>query len=224
MHSQGNGATRKILWRFEGDVFGTAQATNPTSTVLTMPIRMPCQYFDSEVGTSYNYFRDYDASTGRYVESDPIGLGGGMNTYGYVGESPINFIDPLGLDATKGWNTSGGRSILDWPTNGNWGGKCWSGGQYACNGRPDGNLPPTDSGDRCYMNHDKCYDKCNNQLAADQHDAKGFEMCNSLCDSDLVHSLRDLPSDPKKWPNPPRPGTEGDSSSYLHGALRLFGR
>ena len=95
--SQGNGATRKVLWRFEGDAFGTAQATNPTATVLTVPLRMPGQYFDSEVGTSYNYFRDYDASTGRYVESDPIGLNGGLNTYVYVGASPLSVIDRQGL-------------------------------------------------------------------------------------------------------------------------------
>jgi RHS repeat-associated protein len=95
--TQGNGSTRKVLWRWEGDAFGDVSPTNPTSTAFTLPIRMAGQYFDSEVGISYNYFRDYDPSVGRYVESDPIGLQGGMNTYGYVGANPLKWIDPKGL-------------------------------------------------------------------------------------------------------------------------------
>jgi uncharacterized protein RhaS with RHS repeats len=49
-------------------------------------------------GRHYNYFRDYDASIGRYLESDPIGLSARTsNTYGYVGSSPLGFFDPQGL-------------------------------------------------------------------------------------------------------------------------------
>ena len=47
----------------------------------------------------YNYFRDYDPSTGRYVQSDPIGLAGGLNTYGYVGGNPLYWSDRFGLES-----------------------------------------------------------------------------------------------------------------------------
>lgn len=51
---------------------------------------------------SYNYFRDYEPGTGRYVESDPIGLNGGLATYAYVANRPLTFKDPLGLEACGG--------------------------------------------------------------------------------------------------------------------------
>jgi RHS repeat-associated protein len=60
---------------------------------------LPGQYYDAETELNYNYFRDYDPTTGRYVESDPIGLDGGINTYAYVGSNPLGHVDPLGFKA-----------------------------------------------------------------------------------------------------------------------------
>jgi len=59
-------------------------------------MRFPGQYFDKETNLAYNYFRDYEVWTGRYVQSDPIGLAGGLNTYGYASSSPLRRTDPTG--------------------------------------------------------------------------------------------------------------------------------
>jgi len=64
-------------------------------------MRLPGQYYDSESGLHYNYFRYYDPSTGRYITADPIGLLGGLNPYQYATANPLRFIDPYGLDAQE---------------------------------------------------------------------------------------------------------------------------
>ncbi len=92
-------ANKQTLWKWEGDAFGSQ---SPQVETVKMPLRMAGQYFDSESELFYNYFRYYDPKTGRYVTSDPIGLEGGLNTFGYVGGSPLLGVDPYGLIKWKG--------------------------------------------------------------------------------------------------------------------------
>ena len=89
-----------VVWRWDNeDPFGNnAPNENPAGVgAFTCNLRLPGQYFDRETNLHYNYFRDYDPAIGRYIQSDPIGLHGGINTYGYVGGSPIGRSDPSGL-------------------------------------------------------------------------------------------------------------------------------
>jgi RHS repeat-associated protein len=65
-------------------------------------MRFPGQRFDAVTGLFQNGWRDYDPTSGRYVQSDPIGLAGGISTYTYVGSNPYMRVDPDGLDDSAG--------------------------------------------------------------------------------------------------------------------------
>ena len=86
---------QSIVWSAGYGPFGEMTAI---PGLIVQNLRLPGQEFDVETGLYHNGFRDYAPGWGRYLQSDPIGLAGGMNTYAYAGANPVNRIDPLGLD------------------------------------------------------------------------------------------------------------------------------
>ncbi|MGI2028643.1 RHS repeat-associated core domain-containing protein [Endozoicomonas acroporae] len=99
-----------VVWRNDDTPFGISNLDSDNSIIFNL--RFPGQYHDQETGLSYNYFRDYDPVTGRYVQSDPIGLAGGMNTYGYVGGNSLSFSDFYGLSrGRRSYGAQGGSNL-----------------------------------------------------------------------------------------------------------------
>ncbi len=86
-------ASQAVVWDGVFDPFGEEVAI---AGLAAMQMRFPGQYADPESGFSYNYFRDYEPNLGRYLQSDPIGLAGGLNTFAYVGSNPVGYADPTG--------------------------------------------------------------------------------------------------------------------------------
>jgi RHS repeat-associated protein len=101
----------QFRWKWEStEAFGDSPADQNPSSLGTFAynLRFPGQYFDVETGRHYNYYRDFDPSIGRYLQSDPIGLKGGINTYGYVDGDPLRKFDPEGLSASAVLSGLGG--------------------------------------------------------------------------------------------------------------------
>jgi len=113
-------STADVVWRWDGDPFGTdGPNENPSGLgTFSFNLRFPGQYYDAETGLNYNYFRNFDPAVGRYVESDPVGLtGGSYSTYAYANGNPISYIDPSGLTSVEAAITeaiaSGNFEILE---------------------------------------------------------------------------------------------------------------
>lgn len=97
-----NLATNTKEW--EWSLFDSAFGEHAAQTVAgggPVALRYPGQWLDAETGLHYNYFRSYEATTGRYLESDPLGLDGGSSTYQYALSSPLSYLDASGLLSAK---------------------------------------------------------------------------------------------------------------------------
>jgi RHS repeat-associated protein len=158
---------RQVVWRWDNlDPFGVnAPDENPGGIgTFTCNLRFPGQYFDRETNLHYNYFRDYDPWAGRYVESDPIGLIGGLNTYLYARANPARYSDPRGL---KPWY-----------------------GNY-CGPGDNAPLPAIDCVDTACKRHDDCYKDCGVDAYSRWRPVGLISLCALRCDLQLSLDHRD---------------------------------
>jgi RHS repeat-associated protein len=95
-----------IAWAARYSTFG--QAAGTATSTIAFNLRLAGQYYDAETDLHYNWHRYYDPTLGRYTTRDPLGLGAGVQAYGFAGANPVRYRDPLGLewepaDPSGGW-------------------------------------------------------------------------------------------------------------------------
>ena len=159
-------STGTVVWTASYDPFGTVQASTGTPTA----IRFPGQWFQAESGLHQNWMRDYDPTTGRYVQADPLGLVDGASVYGYAGQNPGRWIDPRGEQGIEGllgssvgrgaMSVAGGAALADGPLPiGDAIGLCIVGAVILYCGADEQNCGPDD--DRCEELHRIDTNTCN---------------------------------------------------------------
>ena len=156
----------------------------------------PGQRYDSASGLSQNYFRDYEAGTGRYVQSDPIGLDGGISTYGYVGGNSLIGIDPKGLVGIFARCPTGMVKDCPWPFT-------------RCTCKNDGRTGACGNVD-CLLLEGNHPNSPNNSMSLCEYDRLGNNICYTLCMSGVG----------EQW-QPPETyfGHIGDAAELIGGEL-----
>ena len=182
-------ASAQLIWRGQYLPFGSMRVIlNATDD---QELGFPGQLYDRESSYWYNYFRDYDASLGRYIQSDPTGLAGGINTYSYAYQNALLYVDPYGL--------------LNFYYHGNWGGPGRVNGQQYSPPKPrkgpprkeakgwreaddfpregdEGWVRPRDDEDWAYYYHDTCLNDCQS------YKCEELAECEAQCDRDLANN------------------------------------
>lgn len=191
----------KVVWDGRFDPFGEQHAIAGTTE---MPLRFPGQEYDTVTGLSHNRHRDYDPTLGRYLQSDPIGLEGGINTYAYALGNPTRYSDRLGLYAelcTRYFYpvpvpyarhcflrfNGDNADTIGFDSNGTHGDPApvwWPRSCSATQGDQD----------------DECVKKQMQKCMADQYDFTGFNCCHC---AERAMKACGLSVPPGKWPNWP---------------------
>lgn len=96
------GATGAVVWAASYLPFGGIDQVYVDTLALEQNLRFPGQWFQAETGLHQNWHRDYDPTTGRYLQADPLGLVDGPSVYGYARQSPVRYTDPRGEAACGG--------------------------------------------------------------------------------------------------------------------------